>query len=91
MVESLAQTEGNKSLTVEEEVDNGEPVAQKHAQLAKEENEGVELMENKYTQNVTNPFINHQRSWDEEEHFKIPADVQKGIVEECEFQRPSNI
>ena len=42
-----------------ENPENGGPVVPKHDALAKEENEGVELMENKYTTNVTNPFINH--------------------------------
>ena len=58
-----------------ENPENGGPVVPKHDALAKEENEGVELMENKYTTNVTNPFINHQRSWDDEEHFKISAEI----------------
>lgn len=41
-----------------ENPENGGPVVPKHDALAKEENEGVELMENKYSANVTNPFIN---------------------------------
>ena len=72
MVESTAQMEETNN---PENTENAGPVVQKHQALAQEENEGVELLENKYTQNVTNPFINHQRSWDEEEHFKIPAEI----------------
>ena len=43
MVESLAQMEETNN------PENGGPVVQKHQALLQEENEGVELLENKYT------------------------------------------
>jgi ATP-dependent RNA helicase DDX19/DBP5 len=53
--------------------------------------EGVELMKLKNVKQKASPFINQQRSWDDDEHFTIPADLQKGIVEELGFNKPSNI
>ena len=53
---------------------NGEPSDPKHEALAKEEHEGVEVMENKFVQNVVNPFIHHSRSWEDEE-MKIPEGI----------------
>ena len=53
--------------------------------------EGVELMKLKNVKQKASPFINQTRSWDDEEHFKIPAEIQKGIVEELGFLKPSNI
>ncbi len=53
MVESLANMEETKTgQTAEnnpENIENDGPVAQKHQALAKEEGEGVELLDNKYT------------------------------------------
>ena len=48
-------------------------------------------MQNKHTKNVASPFINHQTAWDDEEHFKIPAEIQQGIQQEMGFLKPSKI
>ena len=37
--------------------------------------EGVELMKLKNVKQKASPFINQQRSWSDEEHFKIPEDL----------------
>jgi len=60
-------------------------------EFADDRGEGVELMKLKNVKQKASPFINQQRSWDDEEHFTIPADLQKGIVEELGFNKPSNI
>jgi len=51
----------------------------------------VTLIENKYTKNIASPFINHQKNWDDEELYKIPADIRKNIEENLNFLKPSNI
>ena len=53
--------------------------------------EAVELIKNKFTPNIASPFINHQKSWDDEEHFKIPDDIRKNIEDLLKFSKPSNI
>ena len=68
-----------------------EPVGPKHAELKQEQGEDVEIMQNKFTKNIVSPFINHQKAWDDEEHFKIPEDLQKGITQSLGFIKPSNI
>jgi len=35
--------------------------------------------------------LNEKRSWEDEELFKIPEDIQKGIKEELGFLKPSYI
>lgn len=39
----------------------------------------VELIKNKWTKNIASPFLNHQKTWDDENHFKIPDDIRKNI------------
>jgi len=36
------------------------------------------------------PFIKQDKSWDDEE-FKIPENIKKGILEELNWSRPSKI
>ena len=79
MVESLQTAkEETKEESKEPQEQEGQ-VAAKHKTLQKEAGEDVELMVNKHTRNVASPFINHQTAWDDEEHFKIPAEIQQGI------------
>ena len=68
-----------------------EVVAPKHEVLKQEQGEDVEILQNKFTKNIVSPFINHQKAWDDEEHFKIPDDLQKGITQSLGFIKPSNI
>ncbi len=80
MVESSAHSEEAK-------------IGKKHAALVKDKEEGVEeveIMQNKHTKNVTSPFINQSKSWDDEE-LNIPADLKKGIIEQLGFLKPSKI
>jgi hypothetical protein len=42
-------------------------------------------------QKITNPFLNMQKSWDDDEFVAIPELMQKGIVEELKFMNPSKI
>ncbi len=44
---------------------------------------GVKKMKNKFTRNVLSPFINQQRNWEDEEHFKIPPEIIAGITKEA--------
>ena len=53
--------------------------------------ERVSLIDNKYTKNIASPFINHQKSWDDNEHYVIPADIRKNIEDNLGFLKPSNI
>lgn len=53
--------------------------------------EDVELIQNKFTRNITSPFINHQKSWEDEDFLSIPLDLQKGITQGMNFMKPSNI
>jgi hypothetical protein len=36
---------------------------------SKTEQQEVELVPNKFTQQLASPFINHAKSWDNDEHF----------------------
>ena len=66
--------------------------AQKHAQLADDGGEGVGLIENKFTRNLMSPFINQKKAWDDEDEMTaISPEMQKGIVEELGFLKPSKI
>lgn len=38
-----------------------------------------------------NTFINYAKSWDNEEHFKIPKTLLEGIEEGMKFKYPSKI
>lgn len=47
---------------------------------------------NKYVkQALTSPFLSTKVSWDDEEHFKIPEDILKGIIDGLDFKKPSRI
>lgn len=67
--------------------------AAKKAFIATEkgEKEEVQLMQFKNVKQRASPFINMQKSWEDEDQFPIPKDILKGIVEELGFIRPSNI
>ena len=82
MVESLESANATQGETTE---------APKHQTLAKDEGENVELIQNKFSKNVASPFVNQQKSWDDEEQFKIPIEIQKGITQELGFLKPSKI
>jgi len=49
------------------------------------------LIKNKYTANLASPFINHSQQWENKEHFDIPEDIQKNIVDKLGFIKPSTI
>ena len=50
------------------------------------------MIENKFTRNLMSPFINHMKSWDDEDDMTaIAPEIVKGIVEELGFLKPSNI
>lgn len=55
-----------------------------------DKDEAVALMPNKFTKNISSPFINQQKSWDDDELFTIPKEIQDGLVE-YGFLKPSNI
>ena len=82
MVESLESANTTQGETSE---------VPKHQTLAKDEGENVELIQNKFSKNVASPFVNQQKSWDDEEQFKIPVEIQKGITQELGFLKPSKI
>jgi hypothetical protein len=82
MVESLESANATQGEATE---------ASKHQTLAKDEGENVELIQNKFSKNVASPFVNQQKSWDDEEQFKIPVEIQKGITQELGFLKPSKI
>ena len=66
--------------------------AAKHAALADDGGEGVGLIENKFTRNLMSPFVNHKKSWDDEDDMTaIAPEMVKGIVEELGFLKPSKI
>ena len=69
--------------------------APKHEKLVEEDpsqtTQTIELIKNKFTTNIASPFINHSKSWDNEEHFTIPEDFQKNIVDKLGFSKPSGI
>ena len=50
-------------------------VKAKHDTLQQEKGEDVTLIQNKYTKNIASPFINHKRSWDDDDYFKIPEEL----------------
>jgi len=72
-----------------EESKDGQP--SKHESLVAEKEEGVEIMQSKKIKNVVSPFMSQTKSWDDDEHFAIPAEIQKGITEELGFMMPSKI
>lgn len=57
----------------------------------KAEQSNVEIVQNKFIKQTASPFINHQKSWDNEDHFKIPEDIQNNIVDNLGFIKPSGI
>jgi superfamily II DNA/RNA helicase len=57
---------------------------------SKDEEEHIELLNLKSKQRAS-PFLNKQRSWQDEDHFSIPAELMKGITEELGFLIPSYI
>ena len=59
--------------------------------LATNDGDAAELIENQHVKNVSSPFINQRKSWDDENDFQIPAELIRGITEELGFIKPSNI
>ena len=86
-MESLAQIEERKAAQAE--------VPQKHVRLVDEDARDVvntvELLENKYTQNVAQPFISQSKCWDDEDTFAMPDDIQQNIINNLGFKKPSII
>ena len=77
-----------------EEKKASEEVKQKHEKLAddtKGEANVVELVQNKYTENVAQPFISQTKVWEDDEHFKIPDDILNNVINELGFKKPSII
>lgn len=37
------------------------------------------------------PFINQQKSWEDEDTFMISKELQRGIIEDLGFFKPSKI
>lgn len=74
-----------------EEVKGDDPVAPKHEELKANADETVELMQNTHTRNITSPFINQKKAWDDENDFTIAPELVRGITEELGFIKPSNI
>ena len=69
--------------------------AAKHEKLQEDGGKGVtnevELIQNKYTQNVAQPFISSTKVWEDEEQFNIPDDILQNIINELGFKKPSII
>ena len=91
------QQEENKVVAEEskeeskQEESKDDAVRPKHETLKQDQGEDVTLIQNKYTKNIASPFINHKRSWDDDDYFKIPEELQQGITQEQGFIKPSNI
>lgn len=71
-----------------------EETKQKHEQLDeinKDATDQVELIKNKFTDNIASPFINQSKSWSDETQFQIPEDIRRNIEDELNFVKPSNI
>ena len=69
-----------------------ENLAPKHSKLVTEEEgkkEEVEIVENKYAANLVSPFLNHLKSWENEDDFSIPDDIIENIKTELGFIKPS--
>eukprot|EP00347_Sterkiella_histriomuscorum_P014676 403359974 len=71
------------------------PQNKKHQKLNKDK-EGVTDVEiktlvRKVKNKLDSPFISQQKDWENEEHFVIPKDILKGIIEGLEFKKPSKI
>lgn len=52
--------------TTEESKGEESKLAPKFESLQTEKGETAELLENKYTKNITSPFIAQQKAWDDE-------------------------
>lgn len=67
----------------------------KHEKLQEDAGKGVtnevELIQNKYTQNVAQPFISSTKVWEDDEQFNIPDDILQNIINELGFKKPSII
>ena len=77
----------------EDKVDG--PVKPKHDQLVEDDptqtTTHVELIQNKFTENVTSPFISKSNIWEDKEVFDMPEDLLSNIVNELGFKKPSII
>lgn len=49
----------------------------------------VEIVDNKYAANLVSPFLNHLKSWENEDDFSIPDDIIENIKNELGFIKPS--
>lgn len=85
--------EANKPAAEEAKTQSAEEskLAPKFDALQNEKGETVEVLENKYTKNITSPFIAQQKAWDDDNIFQIPPEIIRGITEELGFIKPSNI
>ena len=78
-MESLAQEKARKALKARLPEDDKNVVTT------------VELLENKYTENIAHPFISQSKVWDDEDTFAMPDDIMQNIVENLGFKKPSII
>jgi superfamily II DNA/RNA helicase len=69
------------------------PPKKEFTKLGKGECETVEQLDLKKTKIRPRAvdYLSKQRTWEDEEYFKIPKDILKGIVEELGFSVPSSI
>jgi hypothetical protein len=67
-------------------------VTPKHTELVLEEEgkkDEVEIVDNKFAENLASPFINRLKSWENEADFSIPEDIVNNIKNELGFIKPS--
>ena len=51
----------------------------------------IKQLVSKVRNKLDSPFISQQKDWENEDHFAIPKDLLKGIIEGLEFKKPSKI
>ena len=77
-----------KNSDEKEETTDGQP---KHSTLNEEGDAGktaaaeVVVTESKHIKNIASSFLSQKKVWDEEEHFKLPADILHNIINELGF------
>lgn len=69
---------------------DSQPAKKQYVTASKDEEETIELLNLKSKQRAS-PFLHKQRTWEDEDHYAIPKDILKGIVEELGFLSPSII
>lgn len=91
-VQAVRDHSSSSSSSQERQHKGGDFGAKKHQSLAPTDvEETIAIMENNYTKNLASPFISQQRSWEDDSELQIPKNIQKGIVNELGFIKPSLI